>query len=117
MYMEMDQNAENKIGLLIEGFKINPKVLKTAGLAGLGGMVGAGLDLYTGNAAAAIGDFARPMAAWGLGGAIGAMGLAKSTKEEIADMKKELKLKEELHRMQKMKETQNLNNKELKNVR
>ncbi len=71
----MNKNAKDKIGSLIEEFKIDPKILKTAGLASLGGMAGAGLDLYlTGHANMDAKDFIKPMAAWGLGGALGSLG-------------------------------------------
>ena len=43
--------------------------LKAAGIAGLGGMLGAGLDVYF-NGGQHLKDFARPIAAWGLGGAL-----------------------------------------------
>ncbi len=88
----MDPSVENKIGLLIEGFKIDPNKAKAASLAGLGGMVGAGLDLYlSGHVDAS--DFTKPMAAWGLGGAIGGLGLGDE-KDEIKSKSKNKKLRE-----------------------
>ena len=41
--------------------------------AGLGGMVGSGLDSYL-KGDATIGEALRPMAAWGVGGALGGLG-------------------------------------------
>jgi hypothetical protein len=43
--------------------------LKAAGIAGLGGILGAGLDVYF-NGGQHLKDFAKPVAAWGLGGAL-----------------------------------------------
>ncbi len=90
------KEAKNKIGFLIEGIGFNTGTLKTAGLAGLGGMLGAGLDLYTADSDTDLGEYARPMAAWGLGGAVGALSLAKSPEDEIADMKRDIKIKEKM---------------------
>jgi hypothetical protein len=44
--------------------------LKAAGIASLGGMLGAGLDVYF-NGGQHLKDFVKPVAAWGLGGALG----------------------------------------------
>jgi len=70
----MNKNVEDKIEMLLEDetLKENLKKYKALALAGLGGMVGAGLDTYF-NGGKNIDDFIRPLAAWGLGGVIGGM--------------------------------------------
>ncbi len=47
--------------------------LKSAALAGLGGMLGAGLDAYL-SGKVDVQDFIKPMASWGAGGALGGLG-------------------------------------------
>ena len=66
--------AEKKIQKLIEEMGLSPeqmKKLKSVGIAGLGGMAGAGLDLYF-SGKTDIDDFIKPIMAWGAGGAFGA---------------------------------------------
>ncbi len=77
-------NAEKKIEELLEDIDLQKKVAelkknsakwKALGLAGLGGMVGAGLDTYF-NGGKNLDDFIKPLASWGIGGLVG--GLASS---------------------------------------
>ncbi len=80
--MQITDNAKEKIAALVEKGRLDPKVLKTAALAGAGGMLGAGLDLYL-SGHVDLGDFVKPMGAWGLGGALGALGSAEAENKNI----------------------------------
>jgi hypothetical protein len=64
----MTEEAINKIDALLEE-ALSTK-MKTAGAAGLAGMLGAGLDVYF-NGGQHLKDFIKPLAAWGIGGALG----------------------------------------------
>ncbi len=63
---------------------------KTAAIASIGGMLGAGLDTYL-SGKVDPSDFIRPMAAWGAGGALGGIGgiseYLKNTKNKIQHLK------------------------------
>ncbi len=65
---------------LLEEIHFSP-VLKGAALAGLGGAVGAGLDVYF-NGGRNINEFIKPVAAWSLGGALG--GLSSGNKSNTS---------------------------------
>ena len=56
-------------------------VAKGAGLAALGGMVGAGLDVYF-NGGKNLDDYVKPVLAWGLGSAVGGLNGAKPEKNK-----------------------------------
>jgi hypothetical protein len=74
---------EKKIEKLIEEAimdKVKP-VAKGAGLAALGGMVGAGLDVYF-NGGKNLDDYVKPVLAWGLGSAVGGLNSVKSEKDK-----------------------------------
>jgi hypothetical protein len=64
--------------------------LKAAGIAGLGGMLGAGLDVYF-SGGQHLKDFAKPLAAWGLGGALS--GLLQSDNTPKPELKKSKEIK------------------------
>ena len=61
--------------------KLSPG-LKAAGLASLGGIAGAGLDVYF-NGGRHLGEFVKPVTAWGLGGAIGALAQQPKKEKEV----------------------------------
>ena len=82
----MNANIEKKIDHLIEE-AIGP-IGKGALMAGVGGMLGAGLDVYFNNGKN-LDDFLKPLAAWGLGGAVGAaLQDTAASKEEEEKIKK-----------------------------
>ncbi len=85
----MDPGVENKIGLLIEGFKIDPKVLKGLLIASGAGALGAGLDLYLGGHTD-LKDFVKPMTAWGAAGLAGGVGALDKT-DDKTEKNKEIK--------------------------
>ena len=72
--------VEDKIEKLIEE-SLMSSIGKGALMAGAGGMIGAGLDVYFNNGRN-IDDFVKPLAAWGLGGAVGAALQSKAEQEE-----------------------------------
>jgi len=79
----MNKNVEDKIELLLEDEALKEKLkkYKALAMAGMGGMVGAGLDTYF-NGGKNIDDFIRPLAAWGLGGVIGGLSMGNKPKND-----------------------------------
>jgi len=85
---DISHSVDKKIGYLIEeALKIKTKKrLKNAGIAGLGGLVGAGLDMYlNGNYHAS--EYLRPIAAWTAGGALS--GVLQDAEDEDEDKEAE----------------------------
>ncbi len=82
--MQITEGAKEKIEALVGEGRLDPKILKTAALAGAGGMLGAGLDLYL-SGHVDLDDFLKPMGAWGLGGALGALGSADPEENKIKE--------------------------------
>jgi hypothetical protein len=79
----MNQEVEKKIEELIEGSKLDAikPYLKGAGVAALGGALGAGLDVYFNNGKN-IDDYIKPLFAWGLGSAVSGAAGAKPQKDQ-----------------------------------
>ena len=91
-------DIETKINKLIEeALSSKFKNLgKAATIAGVGGLAGAGLDVYF-NGGRNIDEFIKPLSAWGVGGALGGiLGHSTNSRDELkAEIKAEL-LKDKL---------------------
>ncbi len=84
-------DIETKINKLIEeALSSKFKNLgKAATIAGVGGLAGAGLDVYF-NGGRNIDEFIKPLSAWGVGGALGGI-LGHSTNNSRNELKAEIK--------------------------
>jgi len=82
----MNYEIEKKIEELIEGSKLDAAkpYLKGAGVAALGGALGAGLDVYF-NGGKNMDDYLKPLFAWGLGSAVSGAAGAKSQKDQKSE--------------------------------